>query len=75
MGEAREAEEIRILGGRGIGIVRRDGLQVPKGQPAINPKPMEQIRASVQEAVEEMGLQGARSESQFLKEKKLEKKL
>jgi cobalt-precorrin-5B (C1)-methyltransferase len=59
VGEAREAEEIRILGGRGIGIVRRDGLQVPKGQPAINPKPMEQIRAAVQEAVEELGLQGA----------------
>ena len=59
MGEAREAEEIRILGGKGIGIVRRDGLQVPRGQPAINPKPMEQIRAAVQEAVEELGLKGA----------------
>lgn len=59
VGEAREAEEIRILGGKGIGIVRRDGLQVPKGQPAINPKPMEQIKAAVQEAVEELGLKGA----------------
>jgi len=59
VGEAREAEGIRILGGKGIGIVRRDGLQVPKGQPAINPKPMEQIKAAVQEAVEELGLSGA----------------
>ncbi|HPS89523.1 MAG TPA: cobalt-precorrin-5B (C(1))-methyltransferase, partial [Methanosarcina vacuolata] len=59
VGEAREAEGIRILGGKGIGIVRRDGLQVPKGQPAINPKPMEQIKAAVQEAVEELGLRGA----------------
>jgi cobalt-precorrin-5B (C1)-methyltransferase len=59
VGEAREAEEIRILGGKGIGIVRRDGLQVPRGQPAINPKPMEQIKAAVQEAVEELGLKGA----------------
>jgi cobalt-precorrin-5B (C1)-methyltransferase len=59
VGEAREAEGIRIFGGKGIGIVRRDGLQVPKGQPAINPKPMEQIRAAVQEAVEELGLKGA----------------
>ena len=58
IGEAREAEGIRIFGGKGIGIVRRDGLQVPKGQPAINPKPMEQIRAAVQEAVEELGLKG-----------------
>lgn len=59
VGEAREAEGIRIIGGKGIGIVRRDGLQVPKGQPAINPKPMEQIKAAVQEAVEELGLRGA----------------
>jgi cobalt-precorrin-5B (C1)-methyltransferase len=57
--EAKEAEGIRIFGGKGIGVVRRDGLQVPKGQPAINPRPMEQIRAAVQEAVEELGLKGA----------------
>lgn len=59
VGEAREAEGIRILGGKGIGIVTRDGLQIPKGRPAINPKPMEQIKAAVQEAVEELGLRGA----------------
>ena len=59
VGEAREAEGIRIFGGKGIGVVRRDGLQVSKGKSAINPKPMEQIRAAVQEAVEELGLQGA----------------
>jgi cobalt-precorrin-5B (C1)-methyltransferase len=59
VGEAREANEIRIFGGKGIGIVRRDGLQVPRGEPAINPKPMEQIRAAVQEAVEELNLKGA----------------
>ncbi|KKG09353.1 cobalt-precorrin-5B (C(1))-methyltransferase [Methanosarcina sp. 2.H.A.1B.4] len=59
VGEAREADGISIFGGKGIGVVRRDGLQVSKGNPAINPKPMEQIRAAVQEAVEELGLQGA----------------
>lgn len=59
VGEARETEGISIFGGKGIGVVRRDGLQVSKGKPAINPKPMEQIRAAVQEAVEELGLQGA----------------
>ena len=59
VGEARETEGIRILGGKGIGIVRRDGLQVPRGQPAINPKPLEQIKAAVQEALEELGLRGA----------------
>ncbi|KKH97992.1 cobalt-precorrin-6A synthase [Methanosarcina sp. 1.H.T.1A.1] len=59
VGEAREADGISIFGGKGIGVVKRDGLQVSKGNPAINPKPMEQIRAAVQEAVEELGLQGA----------------
>ncbi|AKB27164.1 Cobalt-precorrin-6 synthase, anaerobic [Methanosarcina siciliae T4/M] len=59
VGEAKEAEGISVLGGKGIGVVKRDGLQVPKGKPAINPKPMEQIRAAVQEAVEELGLKGA----------------
>ncbi len=59
VGEAREADGIRILGGKGIGVVKRDGLQVPKGQPAINPNPMGQIKAAVQEAVEELGLRGA----------------
>jgi len=59
VGEAREADGIRILGGKGIGVVKRDGLQVPKGQPAINPNPMKQIKAAVQEAVEELGLKGA----------------
>lgn len=59
VGEAKEAEGISIFGGKGIGVVRRDGLQVSKGNPAINPKPMEQIRAAVQEAVEELGLKGA----------------
>ncbi|KKH46546.1 cobalt-precorrin-5B (C(1))-methyltransferase [Methanosarcina sp. 1.H.A.2.2] len=59
VGEAREADGISIFGGKGIGVVKRDGLQVSKGNPAINPKPMEQIRAAVQEAVEELGLKGA----------------
>ena len=59
VGEAKESEGISVLGGKGIGVVKRDGLQVPKGKPAINPKPMEQIRAAVQEAIEELGLKGA----------------
>ncbi|MDD4331595.1 MAG: cobalt-precorrin-5B (C(1))-methyltransferase, partial [Methanosarcinaceae archaeon] len=57
--EAKETEGIVILGGKGIGRVTREGLQVPKGEAAINPKPMEQIKAAVREAVEELGLRGA----------------
>lgn len=38
---------IRITAGRGIGTVTRKGLQVPPGQPAINPAPMDMIRSEV----------------------------
>ncbi len=35
---------INILGGKGIGVVTKAGLQIPVGQPAINPVPLEMIR-------------------------------
>lgn len=57
--DAKETEGITIYAGEGIGIVTRSGLESKKGQPAINPRPMEQIRASVKEAVEELGLKGS----------------
>ncbi len=56
---AEEADDIIITAGEGVGIVRRDGLQIKKGLPAINPVPMKQIRDSVREAVEESGMKGA----------------
>ena len=36
-------ERIKIVGGRGVGIVTKEGLQVKKGDWAINPKPRELI--------------------------------
>ncbi|MBN2110178.1 MAG: cobalt-precorrin-5B (C(1))-methyltransferase [Methanosarcinaceae archaeon] len=57
--DAREADDIRVYSGQGIGIVTRSGLESRKGHPAINPRPMEQIRASIAEGVEELGLKGA----------------
>jgi len=57
-GYAREANEIKVAAGDGIGIVTRDGVQVKKGSPAINPVPMQQIRSAVSEAVTELGLRG-----------------
>ncbi len=57
--DAREAEGITVYAGEGIGIVTRSGLESKKGHPAINPRPMEQIKASIAEAVEELGLKGA----------------
>ena len=56
---AREANEIIIVGGEGIGIVTRDGFPVKKGSPAINPAPMQQIIDAVSEAIRELGLLGA----------------
>ena len=37
-------KDVIIKGGEGVGIVTKDGLQVKKGEPAINPKPKEMIR-------------------------------
>lgn len=42
---------INILGGKGIGVVTKAGLQIPVGQPAINPVPLEMIRANVRDII------------------------
>ncbi|WP_292485285.1 cobalt-precorrin-5B (C(1))-methyltransferase [Methanohalobium sp.] len=57
---AMESDETSIFAGEGIGTVIQDGLQIKKGNPAINPRPMQQIQNSVCEAVEELGINGVR---------------
>ncbi len=57
--DAKEADGIVVNAGEGVGIVTRSGLESKKGHPAINPRPMEQIIASITEAVEELNLRGA----------------
>ncbi len=52
---ASPTRRITILAGEGIGIVVRDGLEVKKGYPAINPVPMQQIHDAVMEALDEIG--------------------
>ncbi|MGP8331879.1 MAG: cobalt-precorrin-5B (C(1))-methyltransferase [Methanosarcinaceae archaeon] len=56
-GQIMQIKQIEILAGEGIGTVVRDGLEVKKGYPAINPVPMQQIHAAVTEAVEEIGVE------------------
>ncbi|HJH28999.1 MAG TPA: hypothetical protein C5S51_04810 [Methanosarcinaceae archaeon] len=38
-------ERIKIITGEGIGTVVRDGFEIKKGYPAINPVPMHQTLA------------------------------
>jgi cobalt-precorrin-5B (C1)-methyltransferase len=45
------AEQIMITGGRGVGRVTKPGLAVSVGQPAINPVPLQMIRAAVGEVL------------------------
>jgi cobalt-precorrin-5B (C1)-methyltransferase len=42
---------ICIKGGKGVGTVTKPGLQVPTGEPAINPTPMEMIEAGIMEVL------------------------
>lgn len=42
---------IKILGGKGVGVVTKPGLSVSVGQPAINPVPRRMIHQAVSEAL------------------------
>ena len=48
---------IRFAAGAGVGTVTLPGLPVPPGEPAINPKPREMIRAALEEVAGEYGVQ------------------
>ena len=42
-----DAGDIAFLAGEGVGIITKPGLQLPPGEPAINPTPRQMIRSAV----------------------------
>ncbi len=44
-----EKNQVRIIGGHGVGTVTKPGLAVAVGQPAINPVPIQMIKQAVSE--------------------------
>ena len=48
-----DGDEIKFIGGEGVGRVTKAGLSVPIGEPAINPGPRQLIRNVVNEFVDE----------------------
>ncbi|MGN1349497.1 MAG: cobalt-precorrin-5B (C(1))-methyltransferase CbiD [Anaerovoracaceae bacterium] len=57
-GGSREAPEILIRGGAGVGIVTKPGLDQPPGAAAINSGPQKMIREAVRSVCRENGFEG-----------------
>jgi cobalt-precorrin-5B (C1)-methyltransferase len=58
-GAGRPPFDVRISGGKGVGRVTKPGLDVPPGEPAINPGPRKMITRSVTEVLKSHGLKRA----------------
>jgi len=57
--KAERADETHLRAGKGIGIVKKHGLRVPCGMPAINPEARWSIDNAIREAMHSCGLNGA----------------
>ncbi len=54
-----DSEQVMILGGEGVGVVTKKGLEQPVGAPAINKVPRQMIKDGIQEICEKAGYTGA----------------
>ena len=51
------SDEIVITGGKGVGTITRPGLELPPGDPAINPGPRKMIREAADAVRKQRGIQ------------------
>jgi cobalt-precorrin-5B (C1)-methyltransferase len=47
----KDEKGVNLKGGEGVGMVTKPGLQVPVGQPAINPVPQVMIKSNLKDAI------------------------
>ncbi len=52
-----DGDEVRLVGGAGVGTVTKPGLGLEVGGPAINPVPRSQITAAVRDVIPEGGVE------------------
>jgi len=57
---------ITISGGQGVGRVTKPGLDIPPGEPAINPGPRKMITQAVKEVLQQHGIRRAVSTEVFV---------
>lgn len=62
------ASEVKLTGGPGVGRVTKPGLEVPPGEPAINPVPREMIRRAALDTLEDRGRNGVLAVEIFVPE-------
>lgn len=55
-GDRNKSSEIIICGGEGVGWVTKPGLEVPPGEPAINPGPRKMINRAVNDVLTKHGI-------------------
>ncbi|MFH2058157.1 MAG: cobalt-precorrin-5B (C(1))-methyltransferase CbiD [Pseudomonadota bacterium] len=56
--EIKKGVDIRITGGKGVGVITKPGLELAVGEPAINPGPRTMIKNAVEEVFQKFKIHG-----------------